>query len=491
MILHFFPAPISCPDDDDDDGKSNHKKKRELPMRWWWLPTTTTRGKRKRGGANRRCLVLVLASFVVWVVSDFFRDTASYLQRFLITDPGKDPYERNANSRGDVCEDRGFHYDGLSFVDAHKAQFSVDFDEYERYKNAFQNGLCHHQFKTKFDDMRVTNAKPLVYADDDPTAGFGSRVLRICSAFFASVHFGRPFAYAKVGRWTYSKCASRGNDCYFQKITSARTEYETPEGVYRGEGALVKEEEKDEELIWTRGSLDGFQKEHNAGIGWMKDLKKALNGFEMPSGRGGCWVVSQFLYYILHPNEKLDRVLRLEKKRMGWETEERREPVAAIHVRHGDRAQRGHQGSNLQIEQFLARLRKLDPKCKKVLLMTEDGEVIDDAIKNFGKEFHFYYTTIQPRHNDDINRLLKEGKLDPENEIHNALVNLYLAADADYFLGHLSSTWGRVVLLLSYGKYGCFQKMDLMESTWKSRWGFTSCSTEEWEKEAKKFECRN
>ena len=52
--------------------------------------------------------------------------------------------------------------------------------------------------------------------------------------------------------------------------------------------------------------------------------------------------------------------------------------------------------------------------------MTEDGKVIDDAIKNFGKNYHFYYTTIQPRHNDDINRLLKEGKLDPENEIHNA-----------------------------------------------------------------------
>ena len=74
--------------------------------------------------------------------------------------PGKDPYERNANSRGDVCEDRGFHYDGLSFVDAHKAQFSVDFDEYERYKNAFQNGLCHHQFKTKFDDMRRDERSP-------------------------------------------------------------------------------------------------------------------------------------------------------------------------------------------------------------------------------------------------------------------------------------------------------------------------------------------
>ena len=48
---------------------------------------------------------------------------------------------------------------------------------------------------------------------------------------------------------------------------------------------------------------------------------------------------------------------------------------------------------NLQIEQFLERLRKMDPKCKKVL-MTEDGKVIDDAIKNFGKKYHFYYTTF-------------------------------------------------------------------------------------------------
>ena len=31
----------------------------------------------------------------------------------------------------------------------------------------------------------------------------------------------------------------------------------------------------------------------------------------------------------------------------------------------------------------------MDPKCKKVLLMTEDGKVIDDAIKNFGKKYHF------------------------------------------------------------------------------------------------------
>ena len=210
------------------------------------MPSHKKRTSSPRRKTLRRCLALLFLASIAFLL---FRDTLSYLQRFLITDPGEDPYEHNLHSRGDVCEDRGFHYDGLSFLDPHKTRFSIDFERYERDKNQFQNGLCHHQFKTKFADMRVRNAKPLVFADDDPTAGFGSRVLRVCSAFFASVHFGRPFAYAKVGRWTYSKCESRGNDCYFQKITSAKTEYETPEGVYRGEGALVKDEDKDEELI--------------------------------------------------------------------------------------------------------------------------------------------------------------------------------------------------------------------------------------------------
>ena len=162
------------------------------------MPTTTTT-KAKENGARKSTMPRARPRVLrLWVVSDFFGTRRRISGSPFITDPGKDPYERNANSRGDVCEDRGFHYDGLSFMDAHKAQFSVDFDEYERYKNAFQNGLCHHQFQTKFDDMRVTSAEALVYTDDDPTAGFGSRVLRICSAFFASVHFGRPFATRKL-----------------------------------------------------------------------------------------------------------------------------------------------------------------------------------------------------------------------------------------------------------------------------------------------------
>ena len=203
---------------------------------WWWLPTTTTtRGKRKRAAQIDDASCSSSRPSSSGSSRTFSGHGVVSFKDFSSRTREKDPYERNANSRGDVCEDRGFHYDGLSFVDAHKAQFSVDFDEYERYKNAFQNGLCHHQFKTKFDDMR-DEREALVYADDDPTAGFGSRVLRICSAFFASVHFGRPFAYAKVGRWTYSKGASRGNDCYFQKSRARRRSTRRQKGCTEAKG---------------------------------------------------------------------------------------------------------------------------------------------------------------------------------------------------------------------------------------------------------------
>lgn len=138
----------------------------------------------------------------------------------------------------------------------------------------------------------------------------------------------------------------------------------------------------------------------------------------------------------------------------------------------------------------MKKLAVLDPKVNNILLMTEDDAVVKDAKENYS-QYNFYTTEIQPRKNDDINRLMAEGLLDPEKEIHNALVNLYLAADCKYFFGHLSSTWGKLVLLLSYGKYGCFQSHDLMGSTWKSRWGFSCCTASEFRREVFTYTCKH
>lgn len=50
-----------------------------------------------------------------------------------------------------------------------------------------------------------------------------------------------------------------------------------------------------------------------------------------------------------------------------------------------------------------------------------------------------------------IAEAIMDGRIEPQGEIHNALFNLYMAVDADYFIGMLGSSWARMTLLLSYG----------------------------------------
>jgi len=85
---------------------------------------------------------------------------------------------------------------------------------------------------------------------------------------------------------------------------------------------------------------------------------------------------------------------------------------------------------------------------------------------------------------------IREGKIDPEGEIHNALINLYMAADSDYFVGALGSSWARLVLMLSLGKYNCLQPHRTLGTRWASKWEFAMCSGKEFDEVAAKNMCR-
>ena len=59
----------------------------------------------------------------------------------------------------------------------------------------------------------------------------------------------------------------------------------------------------------------------------------------------------------------------------------------------------------------------------------------------------------------------------------NSLVNLFVAADALAFVGTLSSNWGRLVLMLSWGKYGsALPCASLDQPFWVARFGFGACT---------------
>lgn len=329
--------------------------------------------------------------------------------------------------------------------------------------------------------------KVVVFTDDDITAGLGARMLRIISGLWYSLNTNATFMYASNGSWIYtsdSVCPSRNNNCYFSRIAAVDFNVDTFGFASNGSWQFLEDVK-----IWSRASLDYFYKQENRGMEWvLQSLKNSgPPGINPPAGRGGCWIAGQLLYYSMQPNNWTSSIVLAEHERMGFDRAHA-EPFAAVHVRHGDRAERGHQGSRFQLNEYLQRLPR-NSGIRHILLMTEDQAVVEDARSNFSS-FFFFVSALQERRNTDINRMLIKGQLDPTSEIFNALSNLYLAIDADYFIGHLSSTWGRLVLLLSYAKRGCFVEHNLMGSTWKSRWEFSMCTSAEFEREVALYSCK-
>lgn len=248
-----------------------------------------------------------------------------------------------------ACRHRLKVSNGLTTADSWKMKGSGAYFLQDR--DVFQEWLC----KKQHIGGLALPGNIIVFADDQTGTGFGARLLRYTSALLTSLHFGKILVNPVVGRWTYSKCQSKNNDCYFMPISNISTDINTPDGVDRSAGALFTPEVQPvQTLLWTRGSLDAFYSNHGIGVAWAKSLPK------VPRGRGGCWVIGQLAYFLLHPNSRLERVLQEEKVRLNWG----HHPVAAFHVRHGDRAQRGHAGSSLQLKDFISSLRSMAPHVK-------------------------------------------------------------------------------------------------------------------------------
>ena len=79
--------------------------------------------------------------------------------------------------------------------------------------------------------------------------------------------------------------------------------------------------------------------------------------------------------------------------------------------------------------------------------------MISDALSNF-PEYDWLYTEYPRENSHDIGIAMSEGKIDPTAEALNALVNLILSSECQYFVGQVNSTWYRLMIMLAYGKYG-------------------------------------
>jgi len=159
----------------------------------------------------------------------------------------------------------------------------------------------------------------------------------------------------------------------------------------------------------------------------------------------------------------------------------------AVHVRHGWRARFN---SEITMSDYMKSIQRFS-STKKILLITEDEGVIRDAEENF-PQYEWYYTNYPRENKHDIGVAMTKGEVDPTAEALNALVNLFLSSECEYFVGRVNSTWFRLMIMLAYGKYGAMPPFDNLFEDWGHgglrKWGFFGmCTLEELRQEVVKL----
>ncbi|XP_021912235.1 uncharacterized protein LOC110825986 isoform X1 [Carica papaya] len=113
-------------------------------------------------------------------------------------------------------------------------------------------------------------------------------------------------------------------------------------------------------------------------------------------------------------------------------------PLLSMHVRMGDKA---CEMKVVEFEEYMHladRIRTRFPQLNSIWLSTEMQEVIDKT-KQY-PHWNFYYTKVR-RQVGNITMATYEASLGRETSTNYPLVNFLMAADADFFIGALGSTW--------------------------------------------------
>ncbi|KAH7839955.1 hypothetical protein Vadar_010642 [Vaccinium darrowii] len=113
-------------------------------------------------------------------------------------------------------------------------------------------------------------------------------------------------------------------------------------------------------------------------------------------------------------------------------------PLLSMHVRMGDKAR---EMKIVEFEEYMnlaERIRKRFPYLNSIWLSTEMQEVID-RLGSY-PHWNFYYTNVT-RQVGNMSMAAYEASLGRETSTNYPLVNILMAAEADFFIGALGSTW--------------------------------------------------
>ncbi|KAG5056208.1 hypothetical protein JHK85_008718 [Glycine max] len=114
-------------------------------------------------------------------------------------------------------------------------------------------------------------------------------------------------------------------------------------------------------------------------------------------------------------------------------------PLLSIHVRMGDKACEMKVVEFEEYMQLADRIRRHFPNLNSIWLSTEMQEVIDKIKEYSGWNFH--YTKVRRQGRTNVSMAKYEASLGRESSTNYPLVNFMMAADSDFFVGALGSTW--------------------------------------------------
>ncbi|XP_028790347.1 uncharacterized protein LOC114746286 isoform X2 [Neltuma alba] len=114
-------------------------------------------------------------------------------------------------------------------------------------------------------------------------------------------------------------------------------------------------------------------------------------------------------------------------------------PLLSMHVRMGDKACEMKLVEFEEYMQLADRIRNRFPNLDSIWLSTEMQEVIDKTREY--PHWKFYYTKIRRQERSNMSMAEYERSLGREKSTNYPLVNFLMAAESDFFVGALGSTW--------------------------------------------------
>ncbi|CAJ2628483.1 unnamed protein product [Trifolium pratense] len=118
-------------------------------------------------------------------------------------------------------------------------------------------------------------------------------------------------------------------------------------------------------------------------------------------------------------------------------------PLLSMHVRMGDKASEMKVVEFEEYMQLADQTRRHFPNLNNIWLSTEMQQVIDKTREY--SHWNFHYTKVRRQARANMSMAEYEGSLGREISTNYPLVNFLMAADSDFFVGTLGSTWSFLI----------------------------------------------